>query len=323
VPLVKARAVVNAQSAATDQRKGSHVAHDVSREEGPPATWGGALAWAARMLGELASLPGAPRDAEVLLAHVTGASRTALLAYPERALSEAQRATLRELVRRRAAGEPVAYLIGRREFMGLDLLSDARALIPRPETEHLVEAALAALRVRLDRHEQPVVVDVGTGSGAVAVALAALEPRLPSLYATDISADALALAAENARRLGVAERITFLHGDLLEALPPVAIDLLLANLPYIDPAVAAELPPDVRDYEPAAALFGAGDGLGHIARLLAEAAARLAPGGEIWLEIGYDQGERAAALARAHFPGARVEVRQDYAGLDRLLAILT
>jgi release factor glutamine methyltransferase len=297
------------------------MAHEDHDGSAPPATWGGALAWAAHALGELAALPGAPRDAEVLLAHVAGASRAAVLAFPERTLTEAQRATLGDLVRRRAAGEPVAYLIGHREFMGLDFLTDIRALIPRPETEHLVEAALAVLHVRLDRREQPVVVDVGTGSGAIAVAVAALEPRLTRLYATDISADALALAADNARRLGVAERITFLDGDLLDPLPRVAVDLLLANLPYIDPAVAAELPPDVRNYEPAAALFGAGDGLGHIVRLLEQAALRLAPGGECWLEIGYDQGDRVAELARLQFPGARVEVRQDYAGLDRLIAI--
>jgi release factor glutamine methyltransferase len=289
--------------------------------KGAPPTWGAALAWTARALGELAALPGSPRDAEVLLGHVTGASRAAILAYPERSLTGTQRSMLADLVRRRAAGEPVAYLTGHREFMGLDLLTDNRALIPRPETEHLVEAALAGLRLRLDHSEQPVVVDVGTGSGAIAIALAAHEPRLPTLYATDDSAEALALAAANASRLGIAERIVFLHGDLLAPLPPVAIAMLVANLPYIDPAVAADLPPDVRDYEPAAALFGGGNGLGHIARLMDEAVPRLTPGAEIWLEIGYDQGERAAALARERFPGARIVVRQDYAGLDRLLHI--
>jgi release factor glutamine methyltransferase len=119
----------------------------------------------------------------------------------------------------------------------------------------------------------------------------------------------------------VAERILLLQGDLLAPLPAMPLDLLLANLPYIDPAEAGDLPPDVRDYEPAQALFGAGDGLGHIARLLTDAAPRLAPGGEIWLEIGYDQGARAAALARARLPDAAVAVRQDYAGLDRLLHV--
>jgi release factor glutamine methyltransferase len=217
----------------------------------------------------------------------------------------------------------VAYLTGHREFMGLDLLTDARALIPRPETELLVEAALAGLRARLDRQERPTVVDVGTGSGAIAVALAAHELRLPTLYATDISTDALALAVANARRLGVAERVVFLQGDLLDPLPPLSIDLLVANLPYIDPAEAANLPLDVRDYEPAQALYGGGDGLGHIARLLTAAAPRLALGAEAWLEIGYDQGERAAALARTRFPGAAVAVRQDYARLDRLLHVHT
>jgi release factor glutamine methyltransferase len=288
---------------------------------GVPHSWGAALAWAAGALGELSDLQGAPRDAEVLLGHVTGASRAAVLAYPERVLTKGQRAQLFDLVRRRAAGEPIAYLTGHREFMGLDLLTDARALIPRPETELLVEAALVSLRARLDRQERPVVVDVGTGSGAIAVALAVREPRLPMLYATDVSAAALALAAANAHRSGVAARIILFQGDLLDPLPPVGIDVLVANLPYIDPAEAADLPPDVREYEPHQALFGADDGLGHVARLLGQAASRLAPGAEVWLEIGYDQGERAATLARARFPGATVAVRRDYAGLDRLLSI--
>jgi release factor glutamine methyltransferase len=294
---------------------------DEKAVDAPPPTWGEALAWAAQALGELGPVAGTPRDAEVLLGHVAGVGRAALLAYPERALTETQRTALGDLVRRRVVGEPIAYLTGHREFMGLDLVTDRRALIPRPETEHLVEAALAGLRMRLDRHQQPTVVDVGTGSGAIAVALAVHEPRLRVLYATDVSDEALALAATNARRLGVGNQIVLLLGDLLAPLPPVALDVVVANLPYIDPAVAAELPPDVRDYEPPAALFGAGDGLGHIARLLDEAAPRLAPGAELWLEIGHDQGERATVLGRARFPSASIAVYQDYAGLDRVLSI--
>ena len=261
-------------------------------------------------------------DTQVLLVHVTGADRAALLAFPERALSPEQAISYAELIARRAAGEPVAYLIGHREFMGLDLLTDRRALIPRPETELLVEAALAEARARLERGETPIAADIGTGSGAIAVALAALESRLPRIYATDVSAEALALAAENAARLGVAERVTFLRGDLLAPLPE-PVDLLLANLPYVAPRASAELPPSVRGYEPALALYGADDGLGHIRRLFDAAPAHLRPGAALFIEFGYDQRAGVVALAEAALPGAELRVATDYAGWDRYAIIHT
>ena len=182
-------------------------------------------------VGETPSL-----DAQVLLGQVTDANRAVTLAYPERALSAEQAARYAELIARRAAHEPVAYLTGHREFMGLDLLVDRRVLIPRPETELLVEAALADLAERLARTPQspPLVADIGVGSGAIPIALAVGEPRLPRLYGADISREALALARENATRLGVAARITFLEGDLLAPLPK-PVDLLTANLPYVAP----------------------------------------------------------------------------------------
>ena len=261
-------------------------------------------------------------DAQVLLAHVTGAGRATVLAYPERALPPEQGAMYAELVARRAEGEPVAYLMGHREFMGLDLLTDRRALIPRPETELLVEAALAEARARLERGETPIAADIGTGSGAIAVALAVLEPRLPRIYATDVSSEALALAAENAARLGVAERVTFLRGDLLDPLPR-PVDLLLANLPYVAPRASAELLPSVRGYEPALALYGADEGLGHIRRLFARAPAHLRPGATLFVEFGYDQRAGVVALAIAVFPRAEVHVGADYAGWDRYVIVRT
>ena len=264
-------------------------------------------------------------DAQVLLGHVTGASRAAILAYPERALTEEQAARYAELIERRAAHEPVAYITGHREFMGLDLLVDRRALIPRPETEHLVEAALRDLAERLARDPDapPLVADVGVGSGAIPIALAVREPRLPRIYATDISPEALTLAGENALRLGVAGRITFLLGDLLSPLPE-PVDVLTANLPYVapdDPAV----PRSVSAYEPAQALYGADDplgrGLGHIRRLLAQAPARLRPGASLYLEFGYDQATAVERLARATFPDATMRVGKDYAGWNRYIEI--
>src|SRR5579885_1241427 len=202
-------------------------------------------------------------DAAVLLGHVLGVSRGALYTHPERQLSEAEQAMYTALIERRAQGEPVAYLTGHREFMGLDFLVDRRVLIPRPETEFLVEAALAEVQRREEMSLPSLrVADIGTGSGAIAIALAAHEPRLPLIYATDLSADALLLAEENARRLKVAERVRFLQGDLLEPLPE-PVDLLLANLPYVASDEAEILPVDVREYEPHLAIFGEDDGLGH------------------------------------------------------------
>ncbi|MDE3230242.1 MAG: peptide chain release factor N(5)-glutamine methyltransferase, partial [Chloroflexota bacterium] len=253
--------------------------------------------------------------------HLTGAGRAAALAYPERALTAAQAADFAALVARRAAHEPVAYLIGEREFMGLRLRTDRRALIPRPETELLVEAALREVAARLARDPQrpPLVADIGTGSGAIAIALAVGEPRLPRIYATDLSPDALALARENAEAHHVAARLTFLLGDLLEPLPE-PVDLLVANLPYIAPDDAS-VPRSVSDYEPAQALYGAADGLGHFRRLLAEAPGKLRADAALYLEFGYDQGAAVAELARAAFPDADVSIHKDYAGWDRYAEI--
>lgn len=283
-------------------------------------TLGAALALADAWLREAQVGETPALDAQVLLAHVTGASRATTLAYPERPLAPEQAESYAGLVARRAAHEPVAYLTGRREFMGLELLVDKRALIPRPETELLVEAALVDLAERLARDSQPpLVADIGTGSGAIPIALAVREPRLSRIYATDISPDALALAQENARLHGVANRITFLLGDLLAPLPE-PVDALTANLPYVAPD-AASLPPSVTRYEPALALYGAEEGLGHIRRLLAQAPTRTRPGASLYLEFGFDQRAAVERLARDAFPDASLRVGVDYAGWDRYIEI--
>ncbi len=262
-------------------------------------------------------------DAQVLLAHVTGATRATLLAYPERALTPDQAAEYAGLVARRAALEPVAYLTGQREFMGLMFHVDRRALIPRPETELLVEATLREVRQRLDdpARPAPIAADIGTGSGAIAVALAALEPRLPRVYAVDISPDALALAAENAAALGVAARVIPLEGDLLAPLPE-PVDIILANLPYIAPH-DTEVAPSVHGYEPHLALYSPERGLAHIRRLLEQAPAKLRPGGALFLEFGYDQRAAVETLAREAFPTAALRAGSDYAGWDRYIEIHT
>ncbi len=257
-------------------------------------------------------------DADLLLAHVLGVNRATLFTWPERPLTPKELTQFRDLVSRRAAREPLAYVVGHREFFGLDFAVDRRVLIPRPETELLVEHALRFA----DRAPSGLqVADVGAGSGAIVVALAVHLPRA-TLYALDESADALDLVAENARRHGVAARVHCLRGDLLEPLTG-AVDLITANLPYVRTEEWQALMPEIRDYEPRAALDGGPDGLDLIRRLLSLAVPCLLPGGALLLEIGASQGPAVTALARQHFPRAEVRLHTDYAGLDRLVVVET
>jgi release factor glutamine methyltransferase len=257
-------------------------------------------------------------DAELLLAQILQTNRAVVLAWPERILTPKELACYRDFVMRRAAREPLAYIVGHREFYDLDLLVDSRVLIPRPETELLIERTLEIAQQK----EMPLVVaDVGSGSGAIAVTLAVHLPQA-TVYALDGSAGALAVTAENACRHGVTDRVHCLQGDLLEPLPE-KVDLLTANLPYVSTTEWQELPPEIHDYEPRGALEGGSDGLSLINRLLATAGAYLRPGGAILLEIGAGQGASVTALARQHFPGTRVGLYQDYAGLDRLVVVET
>jgi len=265
-------------------------------------------------------------DAELLLAHVLDANRAAVLAHPDRRLTPKQLTRFRNLVARRAGREPLAYIVGHREFYDLDFVVDARVLIPRPETELLVELALQLARDPGRRWPSPLsIVDVGVGSGAIAVTLAVHLPEA-TVYALDDSADALAVTAENARRCGVADRVHCLQGDLLSPLfeggQPEPPALITANLPYVATDEWQALPPEIRDHEPRAALDGGPDGLDAIRRLLAMAS-HLRAGGAILLEIGASQGTVVTALARQHFAQATVRLVQDYAGLDRLVVVET
>ncbi len=255
-------------------------------------------------------------DAELLLAYVLDVNRAALFTWPDRSLTPKELTRYRALVGRRAEREPLAYIVGHREFFGLDLRVNPHVLIPRPETELLVEHAL-----RLARHlvAPQRIADVGAGSGAIAVALAVHLPQA-LIYALDNSPEALAVTAENAAYHGVDERIRCLPGDLLEPLPE-PVDLIAANLPYVTTAEWEDLPPEIREYEPRAALDGGPDGLDSIRRLLATAPSCLRSRGAILLEIGASQGPTATAMARQSLPQARVELYQDYAGLDRLVVI--
>jgi len=261
-------------------------------------------------------------DAELLLAHVLGGNRAAVLARPEQPLTPKQQTRFQDLVARRAGREPLAYIVGHREFFGLDFLVDPRVLIPRPETELLVEQALRLAQ----RYAPPLqIADVGAGSGAIAVTLALHLPQA-LVYALDASEDALAVVAENAARHsvaarhGVAGRVHCLASDLLSSLPG-PVHLIAANLPYVTTGEWTGLIPEIRDHEPRAALDGGPDGLTLIRRLLATAGPYLQPGGALLLEIGATQGAAVTALAREHLPQGHVQLYQDYAGLDRLVVV--
>jgi release factor glutamine methyltransferase len=259
-------------------------------------------------------------DAELLLAHVLGVNRAAILTWPDRPLTPKQLTRYRDLVARRAAREPLAYIVGRREFYDLDFVVDARALIPRPETELLIEHAVRnARRIALEAGTRLQLADVGAGSGAIAVTLAVHLPEA-TIYALDDSAEALTLTAENARRHRVTDRVHPLQGDLLSPLPQ-PVDLITANLPYVATAEWEQLPPEIRIYEPRAALDGGPDGLTVIGRLLAMADSYLRPGGALLLEIGASQGTAVTGLAHQRLPQARVQVHKDLAGLDRVVLI--
>jgi len=277
-------------------------------------TVGRLLTWTTDWLGTKGS--DSPRlDAEVLLAHVRGCQRILLYTAFDTPVAEAERARFRELVKRRAEGEPVAYLVGSREFFSLPFTVSPAVLVPRPETEGLVVRAIDLCR-GLDA---PRIVDVGTGSGAIAVTLAKRLPRA-QVVATDISAPALAVAGDNARRHGVAERVAFLECDLLAA-PRAAgpFDVVVSNPPYVRDDEFESLPRDVRLHEPKGALVAGPTGAEVIARLAHQAAERLAPGGWLLVEMGPNVAEAAAAAVAAVEGLGPEPTLKDLAGLPRIL----
>ena len=261
-------------------------------------------------------------DAQVLLSHTLRTERSFLYAYPEHVLTPEQEQHYQTLIERRSRGEPVAYLTGHKEFYGLDFLVDKRVLIPRPETELLVEAALSACRKMFDAGRTPIVADIGTGSGVIPVALAVCEPRLPYLYASDISTDALDVAYLNCLRHHVEDRVRLLHGDLLAPLPE-PIDILTANLPYIGTEELEELPLDVSAYEPHLALFSGQLGLDLIHRFFHELqqSRKLKKGAIVLLEIGYRQHEVLTSILKEIWPHATLRFIKDFAGWNRVLQV--
>jgi len=270
-------------------------------------------------------------DAELLLANALGTDRTAVIAHPEKPVGDEPRAIYQAHLSRREAGEPVAYIRGFKEFYGLAFSVDSRALIPRPETELIVELAEREVIARLAAAPRPAgsaplrVADVGTGSGTIAVALAAALRRRQSLgeveiLGTDASEDALQLARENAVGHGVADRVRFVEVDLLPPIVSFPFDVIVANLPYI-PSSAVDKLAIAASFEPRLALDGGPDGLAFIARLIARLADTLAPAGIALLEIGADQGDAVCELAARARPGWRCGVERDLAGLPRVVRI--
>ncbi len=255
-------------------------------------------------------------DARLLLEHASGRDHAYLIAHDDEPLAAGALVAYERLLERAVAHEPIPYLLGHAPFFGREFIVTQDVLIPRPETEQLVEYALAWGRARGELRA----VDVGTGSGCIAVSLAASLPRA-TIVAVDVSPAALSVAAANAAR-HASGRVGLVRGNLLEAIAP-GFDLITANLPYIAPEEWPTLPIGVKSYEPVLALDGGEGGLRLIRELLPQAAERLRPGGLLLLEIGWRQGEAVVALAGASFPGSAVAVIPDFAGHDRIVAVQT
>jgi release factor glutamine methyltransferase len=301
-------------------------------EEEQFMTIAGALGEAAESL-RAAGVGEARREAGSLLAHVTGRDRAYFFAHDDERLAPERLAAYRRAVARRAAGEPLQYIRGSQEFYGLDFEVTPDVLIPRPETELLVETALELLRDT----PAPSVCDVGAGSGCIIISI--LRERADARGAAlDISPAALAVARRNAERHGVAGRLTFLESDCFDALDPRdadalgaaspgdvrpgagRFDLIASNPPYVAEDALAGLQREVRDHEPRVALTPGGDGLSIIRRLAAESPRRLKPGGHLLMEIGYDQHERVAALVNPRV-WTLLDIHPDLQGIPRTVAL--
>lgn len=257
-------------------------------------------------------------ESELLLAAVLGLKRLELYTQFDRPVRTEELELFRAHVRRRLKHEPLQYIVGDVQFRDLRLRVDGRALIPRPETEILVGVVLAYVKDR----EAAVLraLDLGTGTGAIALSLA-MEGGFGTVVATDASSDALALAEENARLIGAVERVAFRYGDLWDAIGAEdRFDVIVSNPPYVDAAEAPGLAPEVRDWEPAAALFAENEGYAVLARIVAQAPAHIQPGGLLALEVGLGQAERAAALIAATSAFEPARITQDLSGRPRVVS---
>jgi release factor glutamine methyltransferase len=280
-----------------------------------------ALAWGAQALRR-AAIGNARLDAEVLLRHTLDMDRERLYMSTEAPMSAGQEAKFRELVLRRSRREPVAYITGHKEFWSLDFVVSPAVLIPRPETELLVEVALQYIG-KLEQRSSVKILDLGTGSGAISVCLAK-ETLAAEIVVVDISPIALDVARMNASRHGVANRIRFVSGDLFAPLKPLreTFDVIVSNPPYILTSELSALAPEIINWEPMTALDGGADGIETCRRIIAQGNGYLAPGGAIVLEIGADMAFAVAELFARSGRYGPASVFQDYAGKDRVIAAM-
>jgi len=252
------------------------------------------------------------------LRHLLKLDRVGLFIDYERRLTPEQTSAYFALIRRRINHEPTAYIIGHKEFFGLDFHVSPSVLIPRPETELLIETAIELISSRFP--QSCLIADIGTGCGAVAIALAVHLPHA-RIYATDISTAALEIAEANCQQHGVSDRVTFLHGSLVDPLP-APVDVIVANLPYVAEPEFADLTPEIIRFEPKPALAGGTDGLEMIKELLSQLKNKLLSGGAVILEIGHNHGQAVHELAKKRFPESEVSIITDLSGLDRVVSIL-
>jgi release factor glutamine methyltransferase len=280
-------------------------------ELGPPWTILKLLTWTTRYF-EARGIDSARLEAELLLSHTLGLERIMLYARFDQPLEPEELTAFRATVKRRAKREPIAYITGSKGFWTLELKTDARALIPRPDTEALVEKALE----RLPEGEACRVVDVGTGTGAIALSLASERPEAEVL-AVDVSEDALALARENAEANGLSGRVAFAQGDLLEGVAG-EFDVIVSNPPYVAETERGEMDADVLEWEPELALFAGEDGLAVISRLVPMAREKLKPGGSFLCEIGYRQGPEVVEIFEAN-GFTEVGIAKDLGSRDRVV----
>jgi release factor glutamine methyltransferase len=266
-----------------------------------------------------AGIADASVEAELLLGHVLGMSKTQLYTEPERSLTSVETEHLCHLVRRRLAHEPAAYILGHCEFYGIDFYIDSHTFIPRPETELLVGKTVELAQRISHRGKQITIADIGTGCGAIAISLALALPQA-KIYATDISASALQVAEINCWRHGVNSQVELLQGNLLEPLPQ-PVDMVVANLPYIRNGEFGDLSPEIKDYEPTMALAGGKDGLDKIQQILEQMSGKLSHGACFLLEIGQGQGGIVTSLIKSYFPQANIELISDLGGIERVVKV--
>ena len=267
---------------------------------------------------ECASIPDAGIEAQVLLRNALGIDRATFHAYPDHVLSDEDAKAFERKIERRIEGEPLSYITGQREFYGLDFVVTPDVLVPRQETESLVEAVLDYARRRGRDASELTIADIGTGSGAIAIAVASHLPNV-TVYATDVSRGALRVADENVRRHGLEGRVHLRHGDLFEGLDG-PVDVVVSNPPYLSDDEAADLPADVQR-EPSVALIAGTDGMDVLQRLIVGAREYVKPGGLLAMEIDPRRLEAVESLVRKTFASGEIAVFKDHAGLDRMVTV--